>query len=81
MALGAIEPSINPLLRKDGDDASVLLALIKDQVQGMWLVGCTLIHTLQLYSAWLGLKGERLKRAAVSLLESLATLALEVSCR
>jgi len=47
--------------KKDGDDASVLLALIK----------------VQLYSAWLGLKGERLKRAAVSLLESLATLALE----
>merc|ERR1712192_85859 len=47
--------------KKDGDDASVLLALIKDQ----------------LYSAWLGLKGERLKRAAVSLLESLASLAME----
>merc|ERR1712192_34589 len=47
--------------KKDGDDASVLLALIKDQ----------------LYSAWLGLKGERLKRAAVSLLGSLASLALE----
>ena len=47
----------------------------------MWLVGSTLIQALQLYSAWLGLKGERLKRAAVSLLESLATLALEVSCR
>jgi len=30
-----------------------------------------------LYSAWLGLKGERLNRAAVSLLESLASLALE----
>merc|ERR1719244_1821872 len=43
------------------DDASVELAFVK----------------VQLYSAWLGLKGERLKRAAVSLLESLATLALE----
>ena len=38
------------------------------------------ICALQLYSAWLGLKGERLKRAAVSLLESLASLALEVNC-
>jgi len=35
------------------------------------------MFALQLYSAWLGLKGERLKRAAVSLLESLASLALE----
>ena len=39
-----------------------------------------IICALQLYSAWLGLKGERLKRAAVSLLESLASLALEVNC-
>ena len=38
------------------------------------------MFALQLYSAWLGLKGERLKRAAVSLLESLASLALEVNC-
>ena len=37
------------------------------------------MFALQLYSAWLGLKGERLKRAAVSLLESLASLALEVN--
>jgi len=43
------------------EDASVELAFVK----------------VQLYSAWLGLKGERLKRAAVSLLESLASLALE----
>jgi len=48
-------------IRKDKDDASVVLAVIK----------------VQLYSAWLTLKGERLKRAAVSLLESLASLALE----
>ena len=39
-----------------------------------------MICALQLYSAWLVLKGERLKRAAVSLLESLASLALEVNC-
>ena len=39
-----------------------------------------MVSALQLYSAWLVLKGERLKRAAVSLLESLASLALEVNC-
>ena len=64
--------------RKDGDDASVLLAFIKVQVNHV--LG-SLINALKLYSAWLGLKGERLKRAAVSLLESLATLAMEVCCR
>jgi len=33
----------------------------------------------QLHTAWQGLKGERLKRAAVGFLESLVGLALEVS--
>ena len=74
----------NALPRKDKDDASVVLAVIKVQViLKFWiLLECRnvviLTCALQLYSAWLTLKGERLKRAAVSLLESLASLALEV---
>ena len=66
--------------RNNKSDVKLHLVAIEDQVQAASIYAIFVYYErLQLYTAWQGLKGERLKRAAVGFLESLVGLALEVS--